>query len=602
MIEITSNLSLNLLWELGLIIVAAAVFNFIAKKLKQPTLLAYILAGIFIGPYFLNFLANTFSIDLTILKIANIQDIALLSKLGVAFLLFSVGIESDFLKLKSFGKLAVIGGTLQVALTALFTYILAYYTGILDFNEALYLAVILAFSSTMIVVKLLSDSFTIDTLHGRIMLGFLLVQDVLVILLMPLLSNLKLLLELQTFANFIISGAVLMAVALIASRFIYPRIFSFSAKGAEMLFLGSLSICFVFMFLAESLGIPMAIGAFIAGLSLSVLPYSFEIYDEIKGVRDFFVTIFFVTLGMQLNFFQLSNSLPLLLLSFLVVFIIKPAIFYLLCLFAGYGKNISFTVALGLSQVSEFSFLLAGQGLAAGLISQDFYSTIIFIIGLSMVVTPYFFKYRQAFMEFIDSISSRIPIPIKKDLFNKKIKHLEEVAEQKGHIVIVGGGVVGSAIAKFLKDKPLLIIDHDPDVVALLRAEGFTAVYGEAENKTLWNKLNLKDAKMLVLAIPQFEASMHLLNYAKHANPKIVIFARAHKYDEAKQLYDAGADFVCIPEAAGSNILIKEIVEYLETNSLRHVNALRDELLKQLEEASKKQPKKKPFNHKHDFI
>lgn len=201
MIEITSNLSLNLLWELGLIIVAAAVFNFIAKKLKQPTLLAYILAGIFIGPYFLNFLANTFSIDLTILKIANIQDIALLSKLGVAFLLFSVGIESDFLKLKSFGKLAVIGGTLQVALTALFTYILAYYTGILDFNEALYLAVILAFSSTMIVVKLLSDSFTIDTLHGRIMLGFLLVQDVLVILLMPLLSNLKLLLELQTFAN-----------------------------------------------------------------------------------------------------------------------------------------------------------------------------------------------------------------------------------------------------------------------------------------------------------------------------------------------------------------------------------------------------------------
>ena len=163
MVGITTSFSLNLLWELGLIIVAAAVFNFIAKKLKQPTLLAYIIAGIFIGPYFLDFLASAFSIDLSVLRVVNIRDIALLSELGVAFLLFSVGIESDFLKLKSFGKLAVIGGTLQVALTALFTYILAYYTGILAFNEALYLAVILAFSSTMIVVKLLSDSFTIDT-------------------------------------------------------------------------------------------------------------------------------------------------------------------------------------------------------------------------------------------------------------------------------------------------------------------------------------------------------------------------------------------------------------------------------------------------------
>lgn len=599
---VTGVFSLNLLWELGLIIVAAAVFNFIAKKLKQPTLLAYIVAGIFIGPYFLDFLASSLGIDLSILRIANIHDIALLSELGVAFLLFSVGIESDFLKLKSFGKFAVIGGTIQVALTALFTYILAYYTGILGFNEALYLAVILAFSSTMIVVKLLSDSFTIDTLHGRIMLGFLLVQDVLVVLLMPLLSNLQLLFELQTFTNFIVSGAILLAIALIASKFVYPKIFGFSAKGSEMLFLGSLSICFVFMFLAESLGIPMAIGAFIAGLSLSVLPYNFEIYDKIRGVRDFFVTIFFVTLGMQLNFFQVSNSLSLVLLSFLVVFIIKPVIFYLLCMFAGYGRNISFTVALSLSQASEFSFLLVSQGLAAGLISQEFYSTIIFVIGASMVITPYFFKYRQGFLELIDNIASKVPAPIKKEFFNKKIKHLEEVVGQRGHIVIVGGGVVGSAIARFLKDKPLIIIDHDPDVVALLRAEGLNAVYGEAENKTLWNRLNLKDAKMLVLTIPQFEASMRLLNHARQANPKIVTFARAHTYKEAKQLYDAGADFVCIPEAAGSNILIKEIIEYLETGSLRHVRALRDELLRHLEEASKRQPKKKPFNHKHDFI
>lgn len=600
--SVLNNISFNLVWELGLIIVVAAIFNYIAKRLRQPTLLAYIIAGIVISPHFLDFLSTQFSIDLTFLSIANTRDIGLLSNLGVAFLLFSVGIESDFLKLKDFGKLAVLGGCLQVALTALFTYVLSFYTGILNFTEAIYLSAILAFSSTMIVVKLLSDSFTIDTLHGRIMLGFLLVQDVLVVLVMPILAKLSFILDVHSLLNFAVAGASLMILALLASRFLYPKIFGFSAKGTEMLFLGSLSICFIFMFLADYLGISIAIGAFIAGLSLSVLPYNFEIYDEIRGVRDFFVTIFFVTLGMQLNIFQLSNNFALLAISLLIVFFIKPLIFYLLCLLAGYGRNISLMVALGLSQVSEFSFLLVGQGLAQQMVSQNFYSTVIFVIGLSMVVTPYFFKYREVFLDLGERFAAMVPIKLKKEFFNKKVKPLEEVAEQKGHIVIVGGGVVGASIARFLKDEPLIIVDHDPDVVAMLRKEGFNSVYGEAENKTLWSKLNLKEAKMLVLAIPQFEATMRLLNYARQLNPKLAIFARAHTYEEAKQLYENGADFVCMPEAAGSNVLIREIAEYLNTGSLRHVRALKDELLKHLEEAAKKQPKKKPYNAKHHFI
>jgi Kef-type K+ transport system membrane component KefB/Trk K+ transport system NAD-binding subunit len=593
---------IGLLWELGLIIVVATIFNFIARRLKQPPLVGYIVAGTVVSPYFLELLSKYFYIDLTFLHVANIDNITMLSQLGVAFLLFSVGIESDFLKLKNFGKLAILGGSLQVALTALFTFLLSNWFAVLSFQEALYLSIILSFSSTMIVVKLLSDSFTIDTVHGRIMLGFLLVQDVLVILLMPVLGNLALLTNVGVFANFVILGGSLIAFALMLSKFLYPKIFSKSVKNPEVLFLGSLSICFVFMFLAESIGIPMAIGAFIAGLSLSMLPYSFEIYDEIRGVRDFFVTIFFVTLGMQFNLFQLSGNLNILLISFVIVFLIKPAIFYILCLLAGYGKEISLMVALGLSQVSEFSFLLAGQGLSTNVLSQSFYSTTIFVIGLSMVITPYFFRYRASFAELSEKLAGFLPKRLMRDLFRRRIKQLEEPTELAADLVIVGGGIMGGSIARFIRNEKLLIVDHDPDVIETLRREGFVAIYGEAENKTLWRKLNLKEVKMLILAIPKFDATMRLLQYAKQVNPDIVVFARAHSFEEARELYRSGADFVCIPEAAGSNILVKEIVEYLSTGSLTRVKALRDELLKHLEEAAKKHPKKKPFNHKIRFI
>jgi len=281
-----------------------------------------------------------------------------------------------------------------------------------------------------------------------------------------------------------------------------------------------------------------------------------------------------------------------------VVFIVKPAIFYILCLLAGYGKEISTMVALGLAQVSEFSFLLAGQGFSTGVLSQSFYSTTIFVIGLSMVVTPYFFRYRSSFVDFSEKLAGILPKRMMRDLFRRRIKQLEEPAEFSANMVIVGGGIMGGSIARFIRNERFLIVDHDPDVIETLRKDGFLAVYGEAENKTLWKKMNLRNVKILVLAIPKFDATMHLLRYARHVNPKIVVFARAHSYDEARELYEANADFVCIPEAAGSNILIKEIVEYLNTGSLRRVKALRDELLKHLEEASKMHPKKKPFNHK----
>jgi len=581
---------LAFLWELGLILVAATILSAITRRLKQPPLVGYIIAGILIGPYFLNFLAEKTGLNISFLPRVDITNIAMLSQLGVAFLLFSVGIDSDLFKLKKVGKVAIIGGFLQVTLTVLLTLLLGRIFAFLGFLEALYLAVILSCSSTMLILKLLSDSFAINTLHGRLVTGISLVQDALIVLFIPVLLDFSLISNIAVFLRFILSGAYLLGLALFLNRYLYPKIFSKSTLNPELLFLGPLSICFAFMFISESLGITIAMGAFIAGLSLSALPYSFEISNETRGVRDFFVTIFFVTLGMQLNLFYIPTGLSIVLLSLAVILIIKPLITYIICLFAGYGHQISLAAALILIPVSEYSFLLASQGYSHGLLSTSFYSATIFVIGISMIITPYFFKYKDELAEAFAKFSGKMP-SFGGEFFRRNIKRFDEPQSLSSNIVIVGGGVMGGSAARFLHREKPIVIDHDPDVIDALKKEGFEAIYGDAENKLIWKRINFADVKVLILAIPKFDAVISVLRYAKKVNPNIVVFARAHSFHEAKELYNANADFVCMPEAVGSNIIVKEVAEYLHSGSLARIRALHTELMHYLEETSKKHEK-----------
>lgn len=584
---------LGLLWDIGLIIIAATIFNFIARALKQPPLLAYIIAGVLIGPWGIPYLSNAyFGVEIQLLA-GEQESIRLLSELGVAFLLFSVGIESDLLKLKKLSSIVIVGSVLQVFFTAGFVFFLMTYFQALTFMESLYLGLILSFSSTMLVVKLLSDNFSVDTMHGRLMIGFLLVQDVLVIILLPMIGNWEQLFHPYYFAGFMFSGALLIIIALALSKYVYPAIFRFSAKSSEMLFLSALSSCFGFMFFSQFfLNIPLAIGAFVAGLSLSMLPYNFQIYDEIRGIRDFFVTIFLVTLGLQLTFAFMGALWKMLIFAFGVVFILKPIIFYMISYISGHGKRISLFVALGLAQVSEFSFLLASQGLSQGVIHPNFYSATVFIIAFSMVITPYIFKYEDELYRFFNRFSGIFPKKFNSKRFYRRVSWLQKGERTANHIVVVGAGVVGGSIARALKGKyPLIAMDQDPDVVEKFKLEKINIFLGEADNKTIWRKLGLDKARLLVIAIPNISASLRLLNYAKEVNPQIIVFARAHTFEGAAQLYENGADFVCMPEVVGSNVFLKTIMEYLETNALYHINVLHDEIIQYLKERSKEEKK-----------
>ncbi|MFH1235170.1 MAG: cation:proton antiporter, partial [Candidatus Diapherotrites archaeon] len=593
---------LGLVWDIGVIIIAATLLNFIARALKQPPLVAYIIAGILIGPWGLPLaMKSLFGADVALLA-GESGTIRLLSELGIAFLLFSVGIESELAKLKKLGFIAFFGGTLQVFLTAAFVLVFASVFRILSPIEALYLGIVLAFSSTMLVVKLLSDNFSIDTMQGRLMIGFLLVQDVIVIVLMPIAWNWEHMLHPSFLSGLLLAGIVLLSIAFFLSRFVYGRLFGFASKDPEMTYLAALSTCFAFMFLSHLLNIPLAIGAFIAGISLSMLPFNFQISEEIRGIRDFFVSIFFVTLGLQISFAFSAGILLTLALAFFTVLVLKPAIFFAITYFAGYGKRVSLLVALGLAQVSEFSFLFASQGLSQGILSQAFYSVTILVIAVSMLLTPYLLQGSEWFYARLLWISGRIPEKMKSKKFYRKVGWLEEGGKTSNHIVVVGAGVVGGSIARLLNGKqPLLVMEHDPDVVERLKGEKINIFLGESRNRVIWKKLGLENARLLVITIPNVQAARKLLEYAKGENKNLVVFARAHSFEEAAQLYEGGADFVCMPEVAGSNVFMKTIFEFLETGTLHHVNALHDETIQYLKEMAKSE-KRKPFSRPKNWI
>ncbi len=582
---------LIILFDLGIILLAATIFHYLARMFKQSPLLSYMIAGLIIGPMIL----GSFGISIGGIPIginAVSKEILLLSELGVAFLLFSVGVETDLSKVKELGKIVVVGSFVQVVVTALVVIFSTLFLGMLSFEQSLYLGLILAFSSTMIVVKMLSDARQINTLHGRFMIGFLLMQDVLVILAMPLLANIQQILSPLLIITLLIQAIAIIALAFILAKFIYPRFFKFAVQSEELLFLGAVSVCFIFLFLSTALNFSPAIGAFVAGVSLSTLPYSLEVFHKIRGLRDFFATIFFVTLGIQITPEFISFPIQIILLIVFVVFILKPLIYYLITLFSGYGGRISLIVALGLAQVSEFSFILAHQGKAILDQTPGLYSFILLIVAISMALTPYFMSYgNSAYLHANRFISRFLKPSIRTNKLSRRMKELEKLPpKMKDHIVVVGGGAMGSSIADALhKNHSLVVVDHDSEVILKCIGKGMNSLYGSIDNLEIWQKINLKEAKMLILAIPDMKESLYLLDYARKINPKIVVFARAHHYKDALDLYNRGVDFVAMPLIMASNLFLKNIANFLKTGMLDKTESLRDEFIEYLKEKVKEE-------------
>jgi Kef-type K+ transport system membrane component KefB len=530
-----AGFSSSLFFQIGSIIILATLFAWFSRFFKQPLIPAYILAGILLGP----------------IGFGIVQDeeiIKALSEMGIVFLLFIVGLEVDLNKLKTVGWVSSLGGIIQVLLTFVMGFLISKLIGFSDL-VSIYAGLIFAFSSTMVVIKLLSDKGRINTLHGRIIIGILIIQDIFAIVALTLFTTFG---SMASFSYdmlliILVKGFLFILTAFLLSRYILKKLFNFAARSYELLFLSSLTICFLFALLALMFDFSVIIGAFIAGVVLASLPYNFDIIGRVVPLRDFFATIFFVSLGMQLVWINKSMLLPLFLFSFAII-VLKPIIITFLVSLFGYDKRVSFLSGVSLGQTSEFSLVMVSLGFySLGHLSQEFFSLIVFLTIITIIVTSYVMKHDA----FVYSSFSK-PLSYLNKL-SKNRKKLEYMKRKNYSIVLFGAHRIGNILVDTFKNlnKEFLIVDHNPEIINHFIDKRIHCLYGDASNVEILHRLKWKKTKILISTLPNENDNNFLIRYVKKVNPKIRIFVTANYIKRALDLYESGADYVIVPHVLG---------------------------------------------------
>lgn len=539
----------NIFIQLAVILGLSSSLGYLVYRLKLPLLIAYLLAGLF--------LSAILSFDIT-----NSLILSFLPNIGIAFVLFLVGMELDLREIRSFGKQVLIAGILQIIITSVFgTFIAQSFN--LGLTEAIYLGIGLSFSSTIVVVKLLSDKKDLTSLHGKLSLGILLLEDLLAVLILLAMTSSTSLLGLNfsqslPLAMFVVKVFGLFSLALLLSHFILPAIFRSVSDSGELLFLTALAWCFAFITLAEAMGFSILIGAFLAGVALASSPYHFQIQGKVKPLRDFFTTLFFVYLGTRVNFDDILTNFPLILTFALYAMVVKPLIFLLILGMFGFRRHTMFHTAINLSQISEFSLIILLVGLELGVASQSVLtvialSTIFSIVGSSVMIS----KSRSIYK----LVSSYI------SFFERRRHVLEEDSkkELKDHVILLGAHQVGERIIMFLKREkiPFLVLDFNPHQVEVLSKGGVPVIFGDMSDPEVLDILNLSKARLIVSTVPDLLDNKLLIEDLNNLNISSPVIVRGENLKEAKSLYKAGADFVYIPDVVSGEFLVEIFKDHL---------------------------------------
>lgn len=517
-----------IIFDIAVILILSAMFAFIAHMFRQPLIPAYVFTGLVLGP-------------LVFGVVKNMDLIGAFSEIGIAFLLFTAGLEISFRKIReaNLKKIALIG-VLQVVLMFGIMLLL---NGIFDLTvlQAAYLGIILAFGSTMVDIKLLADQNELSTLHGRLVLGILLLQDFVAIIAIVIFTSGGLAVAPLFMAFFKL--VIILLVAYLLQKIVLNRLFNFAAKSNEFLFLCALAVLFLFIVLAYALDLSIVIGAFIAGVSLANSPFKIELESKVSPLRDFFAILFFVALGMQLVFNGVDDKLFLLFALIIGAFLIKPAITLILLRMTGYQQRTSFLTASCLAQLSEFSLIIGMIGVSAGVIDEALFSTIILATIITMSVTPYLIKYKSGMYIFF-----KYPMKGLRFLPVKEVLAYEDKKEKE--ILLVGSHRMGGALMEELLEKKdkLLVIDYNPEVINVLMEKKISCIYGDVCSPEMLEKVNLKKLKLVISTIPDYDQSLFLLKKVKGLVPKAKVVVVGGRISETLKLYQAGADYVVTPK------------------------------------------------------
>ena len=521
----------EVLISISLIIVISALATIVARIIRQPPIIGYLIAGVLAGPLFLNIIGT------------NADMIQLFAHIGVAFLLFIVGLSLDLRVLKEVGWVSLFAGSAQIIITGLLGFMISMGLG-LPVITSVYLGIVLAFSSTVVAVKILSDKKEIDTLHGRIALGILILQDfvaALILMIVPLISD-----KIEFFP---IAPKFSIAIGLIAfiflfSHFVLNRFLNYLARSQETLFLFGIAWALVLSTVFFNMGFSLEIGALVAGMSLASSKYNLELGGKMKPLRDFFVVLFFVYFGSQLTGPITIPMITMAVIFSLFIIIGKPLIVMFILRLSGYKKKTNFMAGLSIAQISEFSLIILLLGLNLGHLTKEIISLAVMIAIITIGISSYIMYYSISIFNKIGRFLS---------LFEGK-RFRKDIAKKETYdIIMFGYHRIGFKILKELIDMKasFVIVDYNPKVILSLGKQGVNCIFGDAGDKEFLKELDLVKAKIIISTIPDESSNIMIRERIKEVGSTAVFIATTEQPASALDLYNKGVDYVILPQHLG---------------------------------------------------
>lgn len=533
---------LQLILDLSLVWLAAAIFGFAAVALKQPAMAGYMLAGLMIGPHGVKLISNS-------------EQISVLAELGVALLLFALGLEVSFRQLLFRTKRVVAAGIFQIIVTTLGFGLAVVYFGLApDIKSGVVFGFIVALSSTVVATKMLSERGETDSIHGRILIPLLIVQDLSLIPAMSLIPALK-----DTGADTGIAllialgkALILVAVVIILSTKILPPLLAkvASTNSRELFLLFMICLCLGVAIASHELGLSIALGAFLAGIMVSESPYAHQALSDLIPLRDLFATVFFVSVGMLLDPAYIYLHWNEVIIFVGVLILGKTVIATMASLLATNSVTSASLAGLCLAQVGEFSFVLATVGNKAGLITGSLYNLFFAAAVISMIASP-------SIISWLSPIIRRIRPP---EALNAEQSQQSNHLPLNNHTVVCGFGRVGKNIALAIREAgvAVAVVELDGAAIEDLKQRHIPFVYGDAGSRLVLSECNITAATTLVITLPDPLAAVNIIKMAREVNPNLRILVRAHRPADRAAFKQAGAAQIVQPEFEASLELTKQ--------------------------------------------
>lgn len=532
--------------ELSLLLAIGVAISIFMRAIRQPLIIGYIITGIVVGPAFLNLIHDP-------------ETIEVFAKFGIALLLMIVGLGLNPRVIKEVGKIAALIGFGKVIIATSVGFMVSRVLGF-DPTASLFIGISMSFSSTIIILKLLSDKKEQNRLYGKISIGFLLVEDLIATLLLIGVSATaqKTGFTLNTLFDLLWNSALLIGVLVAVRWLLLPRISHLIAKSQEFLFLFAIGWGLGIAALFSRAGFSLEIGALLAGVTLASQPFAQEVSSRLKPLRDFFIVLFFIYLGSHLVLNDVVHVLPVALLFSVLVLVGNPLIVMTIMGISGYTKKTSFKTGITGAQISEFSFILLLLANSTGRINNEVLSLVTVVALITIAVSTYVILYGDKLYIVFERYLR---------LFERKKVHKENERAKHYELVLLGYHRGGSEFLKVFKQlkKSYVVVDYDPIVVDTLETQHEPYVYGDITDLELLEEINLAHAHLIVSTLSDYQINQFIAQWLEKANPKAVLICSADTIEQAAQLYEDGAAYVMLPHYIGT----EKITSFIKKSGLK---------------------------------